>query len=281
MNNAIEIGDGFESNKNMLIAQDENRIYERWIIPESCCAENPEDVGGIVRHSSSWRKETVSYRAERSGFKERTITWELETVNVSIIDRKTGFTIKSEVFKADYPSQIWETETGKKQYYNTSTIQFWIIDQWNKWLSNPDVSTLDESKASQYETMVRCYRNGQYSDSLKLCESLRYYRDVEKYRTLLTIRLEDLELFSTERISELVNELMEQIDFEDSASVLVCNQAIAQEYLRGYWLTSNGMLSFEMKGDGTYSTTVPVVPQSGDKYEIKEGSENVFSFLNI
>ena len=34
--------------------------------------------------------------------------------------------------------------------------------------------------------------------------------------------------------------------------------------LLGYWTSSNGMYTFEMKENGAFTTTIPVVPQSGD-----------------
>ena len=41
--------------------------------------------------------------------------------------------------------------------------------------------------------------------------------------------------------------------------------------LIGYWTSSDGMHTFEMKQNGGYVTTVPVVPRCGDSYTIIDG----------
>ena len=43
---------------------------------------------------------------------------------------------------------------------------------------------------------------------------------------------------------------------------------ITDRFLKGYWSTNNGMHTFEMRENGSYTTTIPVVPNSGDTYEI-------------
>ena len=43
------------------------------------------------------------------------------------------------------------------------------------------------------------------------------------------------------------------------------------EFLEGYWSSRNGMHTFEMKKDHGYITTVPVVPRSGDTYDLIDG----------
>ena len=42
-------------------------------------------------------------------------------------------------------------------------------------------------------------------------------------------------------------------------------------YLEGYWTSRNGMYTFELRQDGGYITTLPVVPYSGDTYVMDEG----------
>lgn len=42
-------------------------------------------------------------------------------------------------------------------------------------------------------------------------------------------------------------------------------------FLEGYWSSRNGMHTFEMKSDHSYVTTIPVVPQSGDTFELVDG----------
>ena len=46
---------------------------------------------------------------------------------------------------------------------------------------------------------------------------------------------------------------------------------ITYDFLIGYWSSRNGMHTFEMKKDYGYITTVPVVPRSGDAYDLIDG----------
>lgn len=46
---------------------------------------------------------------------------------------------------------------------------------------------------------------------------------------------------------------------------------ITYDFLVGYWSSRNGMHTFEMKKDYGYITTVPVVPRSGDAYDLIDG----------
>ena len=46
---------------------------------------------------------------------------------------------------------------------------------------------------------------------------------------------------------------------------------IPNEFLMGYWSSNNGAYTFEVKENGSFSTTIPVVPQSGDSVEFYNG----------
>jgi len=46
---------------------------------------------------------------------------------------------------------------------------------------------------------------------------------------------------------------------------------VTYDFLIGYWSSRNGMHTFEMKKDHGYITTVPVVPRSGDTYDLIDG----------
>ena len=47
--------------------------------------------------------------------------------------------------------------------------------------------------------------------------------------------------------------------------------SVTKSYLVGYWTSKNGMHTFEMKKNGSFVTTVPVVPHCGDTYELVDG----------
>ena len=46
---------------------------------------------------------------------------------------------------------------------------------------------------------------------------------------------------------------------------------VTESYLVGYWTSKNGMHTFEMKKNGSFVTTVPVVPKCGNTYNIVDG----------
>lgn len=46
---------------------------------------------------------------------------------------------------------------------------------------------------------------------------------------------------------------------------------VTESYLVGYWTSKNGMHTFEMKKNGSFVTTVPVVPKCGNTYNMVDG----------
>ncbi len=123
-----------------------------------------------------------------------------------------------------------------------------------------------------YKAMVDAYKAGNYSDSYSYYEQAKGYQDADKYGNLLKARLcYDLKLKDSE-IESLEKAIVSDIDFADSKDVLVCNSAIAHYYLHGFWKSSNGMHSYEVKDNGSTSTTVPVVPRTGNYYDIVNGT---------
>lgn len=51
----------------------------------------------------------------------------------------------------------------------------------------------------------------------------------------------------------------------------VHTQSVDRRDLVGYWVSRNGKHTFEMKSNGGYVTTVPVVPKSGDSFYMEDG----------
>lgn len=56
----------------------------------------------------------------------------------------------------------------------------------------------------------------------------------------------------------------------------VKTESVSEADLVGYWSSRNGMHTFEMKENGSYITTVPVVPRCGDTYMMIDGV--IYSF---
>ena len=121
-----------------------------------------------------------------------------------------------------------------------------------------------------YSSMIDAYSKGDYQKSWEYCQELGSYKDTEKYADLIKARL--LYGFNDfEEVIEHAKKLMKDINFADTKDALVSNYWIAAGYLQGYWSTSNGMHTFEMRDNGGYTTTIPVPPYSGDSVDIEDG----------
>ena len=71
----------------------------------------------------------------------------------------------------------------------------------------------------------------------------------------------------TSKLSAIREKLhIEKRDFIEAGS-----DEVSYDFLVGYWSSRNGMHTFEMKKDHGYITTVPVVPRSGDTYDLIDG----------
>ena len=130
------------------------------------------------------------------------------------------------------------------------------------------------SQEEAYQEMVTAYRSGNFKDSYSYYEQAKGYKDADKYGNLLKARLcYDLKLEDKE-IEALEKAIVSDISFADSKDVLVCNSAIAHYYLLGTWYSPRNTYSyiFEVKGTGGVTTTVPVVPRTGNYYDIVNGT---------
>lgn len=142
----IVVGDNDKSfRKNLVGYDDDNKKYLQWWIPDQYYTENSEEVGGIVHFSSSWEKKNEKY-SNRSGGMARDITWELETIRVSIIDRSTARTIGEQAFEAYSPNEIDSREIGSKIYVDREIIRDWIREQRETHLSLTAPEVAEASK---------------------------------------------------------------------------------------------------------------------------------------
>ena len=65
--------------------------------------------------------------------------------------------------------------------------------------------------------------------------------------------------------------ILDKLNSEKGKSIQVPSDEVTYDFLIGYWSSRNGMHTFEMKKDYGYITTVPVVPRSGDTYDLIDG----------
>ena len=135
---------------------------------------------------------------------------------------------------------------------------------------NPSFDKSMYTEGNIYLAMKDAYAKGDYTGCLDFCNRLGDYKDTQKY-TVLAMSHKWYDYCETlEDINTLTKALVQIIDFEDAKDLLVCNDYFAECYLKGYWVGPGGGITFEMRDNG-YTTTAPVVPQSGNTYEIVDG----------
>lgn len=133
-------------------------------------------------------------------------------------------------------------------------------------------STLSsEQRDAQYQEMQKAYRDHNYQDSYAICEQLGDYKDADQYLTRLKARLCYSLKLDDKEVQTLVNNMLIDMNFEDTTDVLVCNNKVARYYLQGVWKNHNGMYSFEVEKNGGLTTTLPVVPYAGDSTALIDG----------
>ena len=146
------------------------------------------------------------------------------------------------------------------------------------WLYNSFFTVAHEIEAEtgekQYSAMIEAYSNGDYKKSMEYCEKLGDYKDTAQYADLIKARVIFGYFNNLDEVIEHAKKLLQNFNFADTKDVLVSNDYIGIGYLLGYWTTSNGNHTFEMKQNGSYTTTIPVVPKAGDTYEIENGMLN-------
>ncbi len=162
-------------------------------------------------------------------------------------------------------SNLWDPSVTTDYYENDQYYEASVSD-------NPsyDKSKYD-SEEGIYLAMKTAYEKENYDSCLQYCNRLGNYKDTYNYM-LLAIAHNWPDYCSTEEdVAELSQLLIQQIDFEDSKDLLVSNIFFAIPYLKGYWVGQGGGATFEMKENGGYITTIPVVPQSGDSFDFSDG----------
>ena len=129
----------------------------------------------------------------------------------------------------------------------------------------------NDSDEKLYQAMKGAYVNKSYQGCLDYCKKLGDYKDTYQYMVAAMAHNWFDYCETVEDVNSLAQLLIQQIDFEDSKDLLVSNIFFAIPYLKGYWSSSNGGITFEMKDDGGYITTVPVVPRAGDTFDLTDG----------
>jgi hypothetical protein len=129
---------------------------------------------------------------------------------------------------------------------------------------HPDARTsLDALEKTIYREGITAYHKGENTEAGKLFACVSGYENAEKYITLIEVKKSQGSI-----TKELYEKLIENFSFEDTAEVVLYNQAAAKWFLLGTW--ENGEYSFTMYPNGEIDCDLPWI-EYGDYYRIEKG----------
>lgn len=135
---AITIGDGRRGGTKFICYNEDKQKYD-FLYCGDDAPQNGDEVGLIVRYTSTMRRETGIYysynpNAMTSG-SHREVTWSLETLNVTLADRATGKILAEKTFTAELPKSY-----GSKTDYTIEVSDYyvreWISEVWPDYQRN-------------------------------------------------------------------------------------------------------------------------------------------------
>lgn len=129
---------------------------------------------------------------------------------------------------------------------------------------HPDARTsLDALEKTIYREGITAYHKGENTQAGKLFACVSGYENAEKYITLIEVKKSQGSI-----TKELYEKLIANFSFEDTAEVVLYNQAAAKWFLLGTW--ENGEYSFTMYPNGEIDCDLPWI-EYGDYYRIEKG----------
>lgn len=129
---------------------------------------------------------------------------------------------------------------------------------------HPDARTsLDALEKTIYREGITAYHKGENTEAEKLLACVSDYENAEKYITLIEVKKSQGSI-----TKELYEKLIANFSFEDTAEVVLYNQAAAKWFLLGTW--ENGEYSFTMYPNGEIDCDLPWI-EYGDYYRIEKG----------
>ena len=141
-----------------------------------------------------------------------------------------------------------------------------------KIIKSIDEFATDEILMAEFEDLI--YTHGQYlyyqEDYYNARECFRCvsdYSDARKYLQLIEVRWTQDILVNAKNIAQ---DLINNFYFEDTNVVVLENDSVAGEFLKGEWTTEDGYYGFEIKNDGSAFNSLPQV-QDHSYYYIYQG----------
>lgn len=116
-------------------------------------------------------------------------------------------------------------------------------------------------KSDIYETGIEYYKDGSYDDAEEYFEYISGYKRTDDYLLLIDAHNEDI---------YDVSPVFDILDFEDAKEIIMSNEDYAFEFLKGYWSSSNGTLSFYKQGSSMHCEYGIPAPD-GSSWEIRNG----------
>lgn len=126
-------------------------------------------------------------------------------------------------------------------------------------------------RSKAYSAAINYYHEGDYKSAQRVFRDIGDYKKTASYELLLAARSGSIN-------KARVNQLMNDISFEDTKEVLVCGQTVAELFLNGIW-KGDGKY-FRMKDNGDISYNIPWF-DFGDYYYIKDGNLIFYKEMSI
>ena len=130
-----------------------------------------------------------------------------------------------------------------------------------------------KNKETEYKNACICYQNKDYEEALDRFSSLgEDYKDTHLYLILCEGHLY---YYLTD---DEINELKNNLDFNDTKNLLVSDTYIAGQFLAGYWSTEDGSKSIEVyeQGDSCYYETYGFGDWKADWIYIEDGVFGIY-----
>ena len=120
-----------------------------------------------------------------------------------------------------------------------------------------------------YQKGRSLYYTKSYDNALEYFEVLGDYKDCDKYKAIINM----LDFFNRDTAEEKVNYLKSIFGFDNVPEILLINQELSQEFLKGRWSTKDGQYTFNMNSNGYVSNGLPMLNGYENYYYYIESGE--------
>lgn len=178
-----------------------------------------------------------------------------------------GYTDAQEMYNKSQ-HEVARTLIVDKEYESAYEILL-LIDGYE-----PASTTLSLLKGVIYQAAKWEYYDGNYNNAKDYFEIIPSYSDSEYYLKLISVRQNSDIPTVGFVLNGFVDELIENFFFEDTSEVILLNDLVATQFLKGIWENGDGIY-FDIAPDGSASFNIPA---SSDlpNYYIENGELRVY-----